>query len=750
MKRPYVYFILAMTIILVLTGCPSPVSVTPTPTPTPGPTMYSFNATSDGHGTVSWTPTGGSFETGSSITVTSTPSAGSVFTAWRDASGTIVSTNNPYSFTITQNTVLLADHASASGQYEISINSPHGTVAISPAKEWYDTGEVVSVSLPLSSDSPGYRFNGWSGGLAGANRSQSVTVGTSDIIINANFIERWTILVHLAVDNNIDYEFEENYGILTNYLTTLETVEDNDVNDVLDIMVLMDSYDATDPQGTGYTSPFTDGYYKLTGGSFNGDLLQATGEINSGSVATTNSFVDWAFSHSAGKRVMYSVFNHGSGFGDENANGTYGIGFDDSNDDSLSHSELQQTTAYIKSKAGRNLDLFYPYACLMGGVELAWEVRNNVDVLLFSEEVFPAEEWSYEALNSIVSDPDITAEGLATAFCDSAYTYFSGAMIDRSFTLAAIDLTRVQPLYNALNGFATAANSWIGSNAARAKSMDFAASSALGMNQYPFYIDLGTFMDEVDSKVGGFSSQTTAVRNAIADAVLYKRTFTAAAEQRSPDYDDACGISIFHNLWMWQRYPDTPKPTYDPAIYKSILAFGSSNAWSNYVQKVYGLIGSGTLAQDSYEPDGLADTITNTLLPGAGNAQIHSFNPGTAGQDWDLLAVSLVSGQSYTFETSFATTPTFSMMILIDNTKSTILAMSNNAMYVFAPCGKLNFTASSTGTYYLAVIDGMGLYGDYKVSYGTGTWQPSPKWSTDITPGMNIPGIKMPELNFKK
>ena len=51
---------------------------------------------------------------------------------------------------------------------------------------------------------------------------------------------------------------------------------------MVDILLLMDGYDETDPRQNEYDSPFTDGYYEISGGDFDDDLKRVTGEINSG------------------------------------------------------------------------------------------------------------------------------------------------------------------------------------------------------------------------------------------------------------------------------------------------------------------------------------------------------------------------------------------------------------------------------------------------------------------------------------
>jgi hypothetical protein len=653
-------------------------------------TTYSLTTAVNPAGAGAVSPATGRYVANSTVTLRARPGAGYAFLNWDGGSTDSAYTTPP----LTADTLVTANFQRV---YRIMGNSTNGTIELDPDKEYYAQGEVVAVTA-VPSD--GYAFAGWSGGLSGTDRITTVTVGTSDISIAAAFAERRMVLVHFAVDNNIDYDFEDASGYVSDYLATLESVEASDVNDVLDIFLLMDCYDSF----PGYTSPFADGYFELTGGPIMGDLVQATGEIDSGSVDVTRAFADWAFARSNARKVIYSVFNHGSGFDDQNADGTYGIGFDDSADDSLSHKELEDATAYIKAKAGRNLEIFFPYACLMGGVELAWQVRENADILLFSEEVFPADYWSYEGLASIIADPMIDGAGIATAFCDSAYGYFSG--ISREFTLSAIDLSEIQPLYDSIDGFASAAIAWIGNDHDRAAVLDAAAFTSIFMNT-PYYTDLGYFMNRVDASTSEFASDTTAVRNAISNAVIYQR-------HNGGNYANVSGITIFHNIWLAMDYGYY----YDPAVYGSILSFGTANAWTEYAAIHAGLYVPP--APDAYEPDGDADTIANVLAPGLANAQTHTFYSATSPTDYDNMIVNLTAGQTYTFETMASTKSCDTYMNLLDANRSTNLASDDDSgvgLY-----SKITYTAVTTGIHYLRIREFSGQPGDYQVYYDAGSW----------------------------
>ena len=92
-------------------------------------------------------------------------------------------------------------------------------------------------------------------------------------------------------------DFEKNHGIISNYLNTLEEIKANDTNHDLQIVMLMDCFNSS--------SKFKDGYYYLTGGNFNDDLVEEKTEINSGSVTATKSFMDWVIANYPAQKYFF-------------------------------------------------------------------------------------------------------------------------------------------------------------------------------------------------------------------------------------------------------------------------------------------------------------------------------------------------------------------------------------------------------------------------------------------------------------
>lgn len=125
---------------------------------------------------------GGSFNSGSSVTVTATPSSGYQFVNWSEG-GTAVSTSQSYTFDITANRTLVANFSLVS--YTISTSSLPAAGGTTSGGGSYNYGESATVTAtPLT----GYRFVNWTAGgtAVSTNASYTFTV-TANRTLVANF-----------------------------------------------------------------------------------------------------------------------------------------------------------------------------------------------------------------------------------------------------------------------------------------------------------------------------------------------------------------------------------------------------------------------------------------------------------------------------------------------------------------------------------------------------------------------------------
>jgi hypothetical protein len=167
----------------------------------PGAITYALttNVSPASSGTVSLNPSGTNFAEGTAITLTANKNFGYSFVGWTDGNGNLVSTANPYTFTITSNSTLVAEYAAVT-TYTLSVNVAGafglGEYTVSPAGKdgafsVYETGTNVTVTA-VENDI--IKFNNWSDGSTALSTSVTMTenrsiTGTYD---NTSFIAGWT------------------------------------------------------------------------------------------------------------------------------------------------------------------------------------------------------------------------------------------------------------------------------------------------------------------------------------------------------------------------------------------------------------------------------------------------------------------------------------------------------------------------------------------------------------------------------
>ncbi len=130
---------------------------------------------------------GGTFDSGTSVTVTASPAAGYRFVSWTE-SGSVVSTSAVYTFTPSANRTLIANFVQTFAISTSSLPTGGGTTS---GDGTFDSGSSVTVSaIP----SEGYRFVNWSEGGIAVSASASYTfTASAGRILTANFIRIWII-----------------------------------------------------------------------------------------------------------------------------------------------------------------------------------------------------------------------------------------------------------------------------------------------------------------------------------------------------------------------------------------------------------------------------------------------------------------------------------------------------------------------------------------------------------------------------
>jgi tripartite motif-containing protein 71 len=250
---------------------------------------------------------------------------------------------------------------------------------------------------------------------------------------------KWTFLVYLNGDNNLDFW-------TFNLFNRLEMAADNPCAQILTL------WDRSARGDTAlYLVQHDDRPYQLAAYT-DGLNRWPQGELNMGNPDTLVTFVTQAQLNYPNPYTFLSLVDHGNGWvpdlpPDPKQYEHGGMSFDDTDGGAyLSTSNLETAFGRITSNIGRKLDVVYYDACLMGMIENAYPLRNFIRFLVASEnETFSSYPYD-EYLRSItdLTQPAHLAKALVDRYSESLHGY--------PRTMAALDLSFMQSIGQALDG----------------------------------------------------------------------------------------------------------------------------------------------------------------------------------------------------------------------------------------------------------------------------------------------------------
>ena len=227
---------------------------------------------------------------------------------------------------------------------------------------------------------------------------------------------KWTVMVYMAGDNNLDGAALQDIKEMARVGST------KDVNVLVQLDRLEDKK--------------TRRFLITKGGGYERDCLETFGETNTGDPKVLEDFLTWSTERYPAERYFLILWNHGSGWWEDarsratapkspgarslrtrsraslfhhstNATGhsTHrSICYDDtSGGDALDNSELKNVLARACTAIGKKIDILGMDACLMTMVEIAWQLRGSVEILVGSEIEEPNDGWPYTGILSFLT-----------------------------------------------------------------------------------------------------------------------------------------------------------------------------------------------------------------------------------------------------------------------------------------------------------------------------------------------------------
>ncbi len=286
-------------------------------------------------------------------------------------------------------------------------------------------------------------------------------------------MKQWTMLAYLAGDNNLDSAGVEDMAEMAAVGSTPN----------VDVVVQFDRAGE---------KAVTARYHISKGGGGEKDRVMVLPETNTGDPKVLIDFIAWGVQNYPAQHYLLVVWNHGSGWSEDNVYrhtgitrrdlsqpkditrsplrralfsttleqvvrpNIRGIAYDDSARDFPDNAELKKClqAAYAQT-GGRKVDVLGFDACLMNMVEVGYQLKDSVAITVGSEETEPGAGWPYGLiLNALAKKPSLTPVQLGQTIVQQYYQSYVNT--SEAVTQSALNLARIDGLAEAVDRLADA------------------------------------------------------------------------------------------------------------------------------------------------------------------------------------------------------------------------------------------------------------------------------------------------------
>ncbi len=199
--------------------------------------------------------------------------------------------------------------------------------------------------------------------------------------------------------------------------------------------------------------------------------------------------------------------------------------------------EMKSVLADTKTLLGRKLDILGMDACLMSMAEVGYQMRENVEYTVGSEETEPLGGWPYDTiLDALTKNPAMTPLELSKLIVDK---YVASYGPGDGVTQSACDLSVADKLATAVSALASALRTSLSDRAARQRILSIryqAQSYEVADN-----IDLVDFCSLMADS-GTSSAITTACQDVIQAA---RSGYVVAQSSKGADMKNSNGVAIY-------------------------------------------------------------------------------------------------------------------------------------------------------------------------------------------------------------
>lgn len=188
-----------------------------------------------------------------------------------------------------------------------------------------------------------------------------------------------------------------------------------------------------------------------------------------------------------------------------------GILYDFTQNTFLDNVGLSTACSQIKTIIGQNIDYLGMDACLMAMIEIAYQVKDSVNFMVGSQQTEPGLGWPYaDVLSALAGVPLMSTQDFSAATVQAYSNFYeTGDNADSSYTLSAIDVSKIQTATTAFNDvLKSIAQAQLVDKAATNNAIKTARANTLSFD-IEDYIDLVDLYDNLTKTLKQISNQTS-------------------------------------------------------------------------------------------------------------------------------------------------------------------------------------------------------------------------------------------------
>ena len=310
--------------------------------------------------------------------------------------------------------------------------------------------------------------------------------------------------------------------------------------------------------------------------------------INTGDTNEVTDFYKWGIETYPADHYALFISSHGSGaisylYKSPILGPVHSIAYDDRSKDFLGLYELSLVYDNISKKIGKKIDIVVYDACVMGMIEVAYQISSYTDYLVASEANVAGKGIDFnffaQKFNALSNKSSLNvAKIMADAYIDSPN------ISDSDLTMSVIDLSQSKKIFDSINLM-----SYYMINYATQAELTAFALAALAENVQHFgpsdYSDYSSsYIDIFDLAALINNNLNYGLLKILAQEILkikIDNSFVVYNRIKGFKYRYANGISIF----LPQKSSHWTNGNYNQIQYKFCTLFGYTNQWSTFLNK---------------------------------------------------------------------------------------------------------------------------------------------------------------------